>query len=204
MNDNMLKRENAHPSLIKRLLTYVRLHQQSITYILVTLCAVIYFVYGLGYSSNWALVVSESRGQTFYRASQQVNRILVDLGFAHLVIVLIHLAFGAITRKKYYVSNFVLSIISSIFMIVIPAITIYYNGILSRMYARITEEEVPAYLYQVHGAGEKSFAVFSIGNAISIVMLVVAILFVEFIIYKWRAQKERAKLIEELLVNHER
>ncbi|RJX25402.1 MAG: hypothetical protein C4537_04440 [Acholeplasma sp.] len=204
MNDHMLKRDVAHHSTMQRMFSYVRTHQQSITYILVTLCAIFYFIYGLGYSSNWALVVSETRGQTFYTASQQVNRILVDLGFVHLVLILIHLALGAIKRKKYYVSNFVLSILSSILMIVISVITLYFNSVLSRMYARITEEEVPAYLYQLHGAGEKSFAVFNMGNILSIFMIVVALFSIEFIIYKWRAQKERAKLIKELLVNHER
>jgi phosphoglycerol transferase MdoB-like AlkP superfamily enzyme len=178
-------------------------NRQALTYVFVLIISVSYFVYVLGYSTNWAMVISESRGGSFYRASQSANRLMGELGFITVLVVLLTLSFGSIKRKKFYISNIVLSILSSILLIVSALITLYYNSVLTRMYARITEDEVPAYLYVVHGAGEKSFQVFKIGNVLSIFMIIAAVMLVLFLVQKLRAQKERARLIEKMVVSHE-
>jgi hypothetical protein len=74
---------------------------------------------------------------------------------------------------------------------------------LRRMYERITEEEVPSFLYSVHGAGEKSYQVFDTGNVLAVFMFLTAILVLLFLVKKIRVQKERAKLIEKLVTSHE-
>ena len=178
-------------------------NRQALTYTFVLIISVSYFVYVLGYSTNWAMVISETRGGSFYRASQSANRLMGELGFITVLVVLITLSFGSIKRKKFYISNIVLSILSSVLLIVSALITLYYNSVLSRMYARITEEEVPAYLYAVHGAGEKSFQVFKIGNVLSVFMIVAAVMLLIFLVQKLRAQKERARLIEKMVISHE-
>ncbi|HOI84539.1 MAG TPA: hypothetical protein PLP48_00555 [Acholeplasmataceae bacterium] len=173
--------------------------RQPILNSLVLLITALYFVYTLGYATNWAGVVTESRGANFFRASQQANRLMVDLGFITIILVLLNMAFGSFKRAKYYLSNFLLSILTIIMMVVQSAITIYYNGVLERMYQRLTEEEIPPYLYITHGAGEKSYAVFEQGNILAVIMIIVALLFAGFIIQKKVMQVERTKLIKELL-----
>lgn len=177
--------------------------RQRILNTLVLLITALYFVYTLGYATNWAGVVTESRGANFFRASQQANRLMVDLGFITVIIVLLNMAFGSFKRVKYYLSNFLLSILTIIMMVVQSAITLYYNRVLERMYQRLTEEEIPPYLYITHGAGGKSYAIFEQGNILAVIMIIIAILFAGFIIQKKVAQNERTKLIKELLY-HER
>lgn len=178
-------------------------NRQALTYVFVLIISLSYFVYVLGYSTNWAMVISETRGGSFFRASQSANRLMGELGFITVLVVLITLSFGSIKRKKFYISNIVLSLLSSVLLIVSALITLYYNSVLNRMYARITEEEVPAYLYAVHGAGEKSFQVFKIGNVLSVFMIVAAVMLLIFLVQKLRAQKERARLIEKMVISHE-
>lgn len=189
--------------VLKAAIHWIYKNRQALTYTFVLLMSLSYFVYVLGYSSNWAMVISETRGGSFYRASQSANRLMGQLGFITVLVVLLTLSFGSIKRKKFYLSNIVLSILSSVLLIVSALITLYYNSVLNRMYARITEEEVPAYLYAVHGAGEKSFEVFKIGNVLSIFMMISAVLLMLFLVQKLRAQKERARLIEKMVINHE-
>lgn len=186
---------------LKALFSWLYQKRQIIIQALVLLSAALYFVYALGYTSNWAGVVTETRGANFFNASQQANRLMVNIGFITVIIILINLANGSFKRNKYYLSNFLLSIVTAVLLIVQAVMTIYYNGVLRRMYERITEEEIPAYLYATHGAGEKSYAVFEQGNILSYILIVISILLFLFIIQKANQQKERAKLIKELLIN---
>jgi len=204
MKKNIFKRilESIHEG-VKTSFKWLYKNRQALTYVFVLIISVSYFVYVLGYSSNWAMVISETRGGTFYRASQSANRLMGELGFITLLVVLFTLSFGSIKRKKFYLSNIVLSILTNILLTASALITLYYNSVLNRMYARITEDEVPAYLYVIHGAGEKSFAVFKIGNVLSVFMIIAAIVLVLFLVQKLRAQKERARLIEKMVMNHE-
>ncbi|MDY0075400.1 MAG: hypothetical protein WC992_03475 [Acholeplasmataceae bacterium] len=175
--------------------------RQILIQTLVLISVVSYFIYALGYTTNWAGIVTETRGASFFRASQTANHMMVDLGFFTIIVVLLNLAFGSIKRKKYYLSNFLLSIITVVLMIVKAVLTIYYNRVLHQMYAQLTEDEVPSYLYATHGAGAKSYAVFEQGTYLSYFILVVAVLLLVFTIHKALAQKERKKLIKELLIN---
>lgn len=187
--------------MLKALLSWLYQKRQIIIQALVLVSAALYFVYALGYTSNWAGVVTETRGANFFNASQQANRLMVNIGFMTVIIILINLANGSFKRKKYYLSNFLLSIVTAALLILQAVMTLYYNGVLRRMYEKLTEEEVPAYLYVTHGAGEKSYAVFEQGNILSYVLIMIGTLFILFIIQKVSQQKERAKLIKELLIN---
>lgn len=202
------------PDIFKRILQNIKVglkesfkwiwrNQQILIYVLLLVISSLYFIYTLGYSSNWALVVSDTRGQRFFRASQTANRLLFDLGFFLILTVLFTLGVSSISRKKFYLSNIILSISSSLLLIVNAALTLYYNSVLRVMYARITEEEVPSYLYVVHGAKEKSYQVFDIGNVLAVIMIITSVLVLVFLVRKIKAQKERAKYIEKLVTSHE-
>jgi hypothetical protein len=183
---------------------YLYQKRQAIVYTLLMTMAVVYLVYVLGYSTNWALIVSETRGGNFYRASQQANRLMFQLALILVLTNMLLLGFGSMSRKKFYLSNIVLSVLSSLLMIVSAVITYYYNGVLSRMYARLTPEEIDPDLYSFHGAGAKSFKVFEIGNVFAIVMIVIALIGLIFLIGKIRTQRERAKLIQGMVASYER
>jgi hypothetical protein len=183
---------------------YLYQKRQVIVYVMLITMAVIYLVYVLGYSSNWALIVSETRGGNFYRASQKANQLMFQLALILVLINMLLLGFGSMSRKKFYLSNIVLSILSFVMMIVSAVITYYYNGVLSRMYARLTEEEIDPDLYLFHGAGAKSFEVFEIGNVLAIFMIASAVIGLVFLIGKMKAQKERAKLIQGMVASYER
>jgi len=203
MKENVTMKENILKRILNSMVKYIYQKRQILVYTLMILIATIYLVYTLGYSSNWAIVVDETRGGAFYRASQQANQLMFQLAIVILTITLLSLSFGSMKRHKFYLSNIILTIFSNVMLIVAAVITYYYNGILSRMYARITTEEIPESTYLLHGTKGKSFAIFEIGNVLSIVMIVVAILSLLFLIGKIRAQKERAKLIQGLVKHYE-
>jgi len=184
---------------LKHMMTWILKNKQVLVFVFLLVVASLYFVYTLGYSTNWALIVSESRGARFYRASQSANRLMSQLGFILVVVVLFNMGFGSMSRKKYYLSNIVLSILSSILILVSSVITLYYNSVLRPMYANISEEEVPAFLYTVHGAGQKSYQIFELGNILSVFMILSGLCVIGFLIYQLKAQNERAKLIEKLV-----
>jgi hypothetical protein len=192
-------KKNIFKTILVDFTKYITKRKQMLIYSFLLIVAILYFVYTLGYSSNWAIIVNESRGANFFRASQSANRVMFDIAFFLLVFTLLALAFGSMKRKHFYLSNIVLSIISSVLMLVASIITLYYNSVLSRMYARITEEEIPAFLYSIHGAKEKSFLVFELGNILSIVMILISLLLVWFLVFKLRMQKERKQIIKEMI-----
>jgi len=205
MNKNIFKRIlHAVIENISGFFKWIVTHQQLLVYALLILSTSVYFVYTLGYSSNWAMVVSQTRGANFYNASQQANRLMNELGFISLIIALLTLAFSSMSRKKFYISNIILSILSVIMLIVNAALTLYYNSVLRILYERITEVEVPAYLYITHGAGEKSYKIFDLGNYVTGFMIITALLLGIFLIKKLRAQKERGILLKRLVETNER
>jgi hypothetical protein len=203
MKENVTMKENILKRILNSMVKYIYQKRQILIYALMLMVASIYLVYTLGYSSNWAIVVDETRGGAFYRASQQANQLMFQLAIVILTVTLLSLSFGSMKRHKFYLSNIILTIFSNVMLIVAAVITYYYNGVLSRMYARITTEEIPESTYLLHGTKGKSFAIFEIGNVLSIVMIVVAVFSLLFLIGKIRAQKERAKLIQGLVKTYE-
>ena len=175
---------------------------QPIVYTLFLIAAVGFYIYTLGYSTNWAYIVSETRAAQFYLASQTANRTLSQVGFAGVILLLLLIFSGSFNRKTFFISNIVLSILSSINLIVSAALTLYYNSVLEPMYRGISELEVPPYLYQVRNSA-KSYFVFEFGNVFAILMVVVSILLMVFLVYKIRVQKERAQLIQKAVNTYE-
>ncbi|MCF7930310.1 MAG: hypothetical protein K9L02_02245 [Acholeplasmataceae bacterium] len=177
---------------------------QMIAYVILLLTTVGFFIYTLGYSSNWALIVSSTRAANYFNASQQANRLLAQLGFISIVIVVLGLFFGSAKRTTYYLSNIVLSILSSILLLVSAFMTLYYNKVLEVMYRNISELEVPSYLYDIRRI-KKSYMIFEFGNVYAYVMIVVGILFGVFLIFKLIAQRDRKvqlqRRVEEAYVN---
>lgn len=163
---------------------------QIIIYTILVITASGYFTYTLGYSSNWAMIVSATRATSFFNAAQQANRLMSQLGFITVVIVLLGLIFGSAKRKTYYVSNIVLSILSSVLLIVSAILTLYYNRIIESMYRSISELEVPQYLYDIRRI-QKSYSIFEFGNIYAYFMIVVSVMFAVFLILKLISQKDR-------------
>jgi hypothetical protein len=174
---------------------------QPIVYTLLILTAAGFYVYTLGYSTNWAYIVSETRAGQFYLASQTANRILSQVGFMGVILLLALVFTASFTRKTFYLSNIVLSILSSITLVVSAALTLYYNSVLEPMYRNITTLEVPEHLYQVRRT-VKNYLVFEFGNIYAILMIVVAIIVMVFLVYKIKAQKERAELIQKAVKSY--
>jgi hypothetical protein len=203
MKENVTMKENILKKILNSLVKYIYQKRQIIVYTLMIIIASIYLIYTLGYSSNWAIVVDETRGGSFYRASQQANQLMFQLAIIVMTSTLLSLSFGSMKRKKFYLSNIILTIFSNVMLMVSAVITYYYNGVLSRMYARITTDEIREETYLLHGTKGKSFAIFEIGNVLTVLMIVIAIVSLLFLIGKIRAQKERAKLIQGLVKTYE-
>lgn len=205
MENNLFKRIlQALKEGVVSFLKWTYKNRQQLVFTLLLLMASLYFAYTLGYTTNWALVISDTRGARFFRASQSANRMMANIGFITLVVVLFNMGFGSMKRKKFYVSNIVLSMLSSVLMIVSAVMTLYYNSVLRVMYQNVSEDEVPAYLYETHGAGAKSYLVFDLGNVLSGLMILTGIIVILFVIQKIKAQKERAMLIEKMVTANER
>ena len=204
MKDNILKRilRNVLEIFIN-LIGTLKKHKQVWIIAIMLIISILYFVYTLGYTTNWALVITSTRGGRFYRASQAANKTMANFGFVTLIIVMISVGAGSIKRKKYYASNIVLNLLSSVLLFISAILTLYYNSILRGMYQNVSEEEVPAYLYEVHGAGEKSYLVFDLGNVLSGFMIVSSGLVIYLVFYKIKVQKERETLIEKMVAANE-
>lgn len=181
---------------MQNILKTIQKQSQPIVYTLLVLAAAGFYVYTLGYSTNWAYIVSDTRAAQFYRASQTANRVLSQVGFIGVIILLLVIFTGSFTRKTFYLSNIVLSILSAITLIVSSALTLYYNSVLEPMYRNISPLEVPEHLYQIRRT-VKSFFVFQFGNLYAILMIVVSIIIIVFVVIKLKAQKERALLIQK-------
>lgn len=174
---------------------------QPSVYAVVLIAIAGFYVYTLGYSTNWAYIVSETRAAQFYVASQTANRMLAQVGFIGVILLLLLVFTGTFTRKTFYLSNIVLSILSAISLIVSSALTLYYNSVLEPMYRSITIQEVPEHLYTVRKS-VKSYFVFEFGNMYAIFMVVVSVMLIIFLVYKIRVQKERVKLIDKAVKSH--
>lgn len=181
---------------MQNILKTIQKHSQPLVYTLLVLAAAGFYVYTLGYSTNWAYIVSETRAAQFYLASQTANRVLSQIGFIGVIILLLVIFTGSFNRKTFYLSNIVLSILSAITLIVSAALTLYYNSVLEPMYRNISPLEVPEHLYQIRRT-VKSFFVFEFGNIYAILMVIVSIIVMVFLVYKIKAQKERASLIKK-------
>lgn len=186
---------------MQNILKTIGKHRQLIVYILLIVVVSGFYVYTLGYSTNWAYIVSETRASQFYLASQTANRTLSQVGFIGVIIALLLVFTASFTRKTFYLSNIVLSILSSIVLVVSAALTLYYNSVLEPMYRNISPLEVPDHLYQIRRT-VKSYFVFEFGNMYAIVMLVVAIIVISFVVYKIKTQKERQYLIQEAVKSY--
>jgi hypothetical protein len=186
---------------MQNILKTIGKHIQPIVYTLLIITAAGFYVYTLGYSTNWAYIVSETRASQFYLASQTANRVLSQVGFMGVILLLLLVFTASFTRKTFYLSNIVLSILSSITLVVSAALTLYYNSVLEPMYRNISPLEVPEHLYQIRRT-VKSYFVFEFGNLFAIWMVVVAVVVVVFLVYKVRAQKDRAKLIQKAVTSY--
>lgn len=178
-------------------------HLQGITYTLLILVVSGFYVYALGYSTNWATIVSETRASNFYYASQQANKLMSQLGFIAVVIMLFVIFTQTHKRKTFYISNIVLSIFSSLMLIVNASLMLYYNSVLAPMYRAISELEVPPHLYTIRRT-TKSYFVFEFGNLYAVIMILVAIWTLVFVFYKLRTQKDRKLQIAKAVENYER
>lgn len=178
-------------------------HLQGITYTLLILVVSGFYVYTLGYSTNWATIVSETRASNFYFASQQANKLISQLGFIAVIVMLFVIFTQTHKRRTFYMSNIVLSIFSSILLIVNAALTLYYNSVLGPMYRAITELEVPPHLYTIRRTS-KSFFVFEFGNLYAVIMILVAIWVLVFVGYKMKVQKDRKLQIAKAVESYER
>lgn len=174
-------------------------HIQGITFAVFIVVMAGFYVYTLGYSTNWATIVSETREKEFFLASQQVNRTLSQIGFIGVVLMLLGIATQSHKRKTYFLSNIVLSIFSSIVLLVSSALTLYYNSVLEPMYRNAN---IPDTLYIIRRT-TKNYKMFDIGNTLSIVMIVVAIWMILFLVYKLKVQKNRAVEIKKAVENYE-
>lgn len=186
---------------MQNILKTIGKHIQPIIYTLLILAAAGFYVYTLGYSTNWAYIVSETRASQFYLASQTANRVLSQVGFIGVILLLLLIFTATLNRKTFYKSNIVLSILSSITLVASAALTLYYNSVLEPMYRNISPLEVPDHLYQIRRT-VKNYLIFQFGNLYAIFMIVVAVLVVVFLVYKLKAQKERAKLIQEAVKSY--
>lgn len=186
---------------MQNILKTIGKHIQPIVYTLLILTAAGFYVYTLGYSTNWAYIVSETRASQFYLASQTANRVLSQVGFIGVILLLLLVFTASFTRKTFYLSNIVLSVLSSITLLISAALTLYYNSVLEPMYRNISPSEVPEYLYQIRRT-VKNYVVFEFGNLYAILMIVVSVIVVVFLVYKVRAQKERAQLIQKAVTSY--
>lgn len=182
---------------------------------LILVLSVLFFVYSLVFTSNWAKIITDNRnnvGYNFYVETQAINGVFFTLALFLLLVVFITFMFGTMSRKKYYMSNIVLSILVAVFLIVIGVIALInlpglkqtYDGIdpLHPDYALDGANGTMVSMWTYRGV-TKSSSIFVNGIVLAVFMIIVGITQITYTVFKIMAQKERAVLVEKMVNGHE-
>ena len=173
---------------------------QRLTYILSLIIAGINFIYTLAFSSNWAR--GAARLGDFYTHAQEVNHLIFQLALYGVIFTSLALILNTHKNRKFYVTNYLLSGLSSVMFIVMGIVTMLKITPLKAEYLLLDPEQL-AFVTTVNWSTPGG-TVFNWWYGISVAMLIAAlfILFVtgdKFIKHVLRASIEK----KHLEVNHD-
>lgn len=150
--------------------------------------AAIYLIFTLSFSTNWA--VGELLGDFFLEA-QVANKAMFTSSIRIVVIAALMLIFGSHTNRRFFVSNYVLTLGLAAYMIFASIQTIQFMPPLKTAYLALDPfmlELITAINY-----GKISTQIFDIGIIISVLMIIQSLLMCFVVFNKFQQEKIRAK-----------
>ncbi|MCR3905637.1 MAG: hypothetical protein NUK62_01220 [Tenericutes bacterium] len=161
---------------------------QLAIHLLGLLVAVSYFVFTLGFSTNWA--VGQMFGDFFLEA-QIANKEMFRWALGGLVFAGLCLVFRVHLNRKFFLSNYILSGIFIIYLIGSAVTTLSHMEPLKAMYLEL--DEFMLTLITAINYGKISTQIFDIGVVLSYIMFIQAGLVAFMMVYKFVIRLKRAK-----------
>lgn len=150
--------------------------------------AALYLIFTLSFSTNWA--VGELLGDFFLEA-QVANKAMFTSSIRIIVIAGLMLVFGSHTNRRFFISNYVLTIGLAAYMIYASIQTIQFMPPLKEAYLALDPfmlELITAINY-----GSISTQIFDLGMVISVLLIIQALLILFVVFSKFKQEKIRAK-----------
>jgi hypothetical protein len=166
---------------------------QKITFLTGLFVAVIYLLYTLSFSSNWA--IGQGLGD-FYAQAQEANKAMFQLALWALICAFLSIVLNSHINKRLFFLNYMFAVLTSVFFIIAGIKTIGYVIPLKASYLEVN----PARLRIVTAInyGTISTNVFDYGIVIAIAMFLSAIALLTICALKFRQKMLRAKAKQQL------
>lgn len=162
---------------------------QRFTYISALIVSIIYFIFTLSFSTGWAI------GQTlgdFYDEAQLANKVMFQWGLYLVIAAFLSVLFKSTVNRRFFISNYVLSAATVIFLIIAAILTISYMPDLRVMYEALDPDYMT--IITAINLSEISTTIFDLGLFLSVVMIIQALLIVTVVVIKTTKQMLRARL----------
>lgn len=159
------------------------------TFILALVISIIYLVFTLGFSTNYA--IGEGYLGQFYQDAQEANKTMFDLGLWIVILVGVSFIFNTHKNKRFYFYNYILSFAIAGLMIATAITTYGYMGPLKEAYLEI--DEFMLYVLTIINGGKVSTQNFEQGTILSFVLFFQAFLILGVTGYKVYIDITRAK-----------
>ena len=161
---------------------------QKITFISGLIVGIIYFIYTLSFSSNWA--VGRTLGQ-FYHDAQVANKAMFDVALWALVFAFISILLNSHKNRKFFALNYVFSTLTVIWFVYAGIITIGYVIPLKESFLNLDQNRLN--LITNINYGNPTTTIFDLGIVVSIVLFLSAVTIIIMTSLKVRQQLMRAK-----------
>lgn len=158
-------------------------------YILALIVAVLYFLFALGFSTNYA--IGEGYLGQFYVDVQKANKEMYRLGLWTVVLVGFSFLLNTHKNSRFLISNYIISIMIVILMVITGITTYQYMGPLKEAYLQIDEGML--LLTIIINSGEITTKNFDQGVIISFILFAEALLILVMIGFKIKKDIVRVK-----------
>ena len=163
---------------------------QLVIFILALITSIVYMIFVLGFSTNYA--IGAGYLGDFYQDAQKANKHMFDLGLWIIILVGANFLLHSQKNKKFYISNFVVSISLSILMMFAAITTYGYMGPLKASFDQISEGNL--LILSIINGGETTTKNLDQGVTISYILFVQGILVLGITMYKLYTNIIRVKM----------
>ena len=163
---------------------------QAIIYILALLTSIVYMIFILGFSTNYA--IGEGYLGDFYREAQKANKHMFDLGLWIVILIGVSFLLNSHKNKKFFISNFIVSFAGAGLMIFAAMTTYSYMGPLKESFLQISEGNL--LVLSIVNGGETTTRNLDQGFIMSYILFAQAILILGMTGYKIYTNIVRANM----------
>ncbi len=140
---------------------------------------IVLFVYSLGYFTNF--VDLQITNKDFYNTAQIVNRFIFNYSFYAIVAIGLLLILSTQTKEHYSLFDYILVLTISILYIFLNVEIIVVNSVLKAEYLKVDFIKIAKIIPDY----KESTFIFTIGNIINIISIVISLLTISLIVIKY-------------------